>query len=186
VAGENPTVSGVAGRYATALFELALESNAIDKVRADLAKFQAMLGESADLKRLVRSPVFTADAQERALEAILKAAGIGGTAENFLRLVARKRRLFAVSDIVRDFSLLVASHKGEVSAQVTVAEPLSAARLAEVKAALAEVTGKDVVVEIKVDPTIIGGLVVKLGSRMIDTSLRTKLHALKNAMKEVG
>jgi F-type H+-transporting ATPase subunit delta len=186
VAGENPTVSGVAGRYATALFELALETDTIDTVRADLAKFQGLLDQSADLKRLVRSPVFTADAQEKALDAVLKAAGIGGTAENFLRLVARKRRLFAISDIIRDFNLLVASHKGEVSAQVTVAEPLSAARLAEVKAALAEVTGKDVVVDIKVDPSIIGGLVVKLGSRMIDTSLRTKLHALKNAMKEVG
>jgi F-type H+-transporting ATPase subunit delta len=186
VAGENPTVSGVAGRYATALFELALETNAIDKVRADLAKFQGLLDQSADLKRLVRSPVFSADAQEKALEAVLKAAGIGGTAANFLRLVAHKRRLFATSDIIRDFNLLVASHKGEVSAQVTVAEPLSAARLAEVKAALAEVTGKDVVVDVKVDPSIIGGLVVNLGSRMIDTSLRTKLHALKNAMKEVG
>jgi F-type H+-transporting ATPase subunit delta len=186
VAGENPTVSGVAGRYATALFELALESNAIDKVRADLATFQGLLGESADLQRLVRSPVFTADVQEKALAAILKAAGIGGTAANVLRLAARNRRLFVVSDVIRDFNLLVASHKGEVSAQVTVAEPLSAARLAEIKAALAEVTGKDVVVDVKVDASIIGGLVVKLGSRMIDTSLRTKLHALKNAMKEVG
>jgi F-type H+-transporting ATPase subunit delta len=186
VAGENPTVSGVAGRYATALFELALESNAIDSVRADLAKFQALLGESADLTRLVRSPVFTADVQTKALNAVLKSAGIGGTAANFLRLVARNRRLFAISDIIRDFNVLAASHKGEVSAKVTVAEPLSAARLAEVKAALAEVTGKDVVIDVKVDPSIIGGLVVKLGSRMIDTSLRTKLHALKNAMKEVG
>jgi F-type H+-transporting ATPase subunit delta len=186
VAGENPTVSGVAGRYATALFELALESNAIDSIRADLVKFQALLAESADLRRLVRSPVFTADAQEKALDAVLKSVGIGGTAANFLRLVTRKRRLFAISDIIRDFNLLVASHKGEVNAQVTVAEPLSAARLAEVKAALAGVTGKDVVVDIKIDPSIIGGLVVKLGSRMIDTSLRTKLYALKNAMKEVG
>jgi F-type H+-transporting ATPase subunit delta len=186
VAGENPTVSGVAGRYATALFELALETNAIDKVRADLAKFQGLLDQSADLKRLVRSPVFTADVQQKALDAVLKPAGIAGTAANFLRLVVRKRRLFAISDIIRDFNLLAASHKGEVSAQVTVAEALSAARLAEVKAALTEVTGKDVVVDVKVDPSIIGGLVVKLGSRMIDTSLRTKLHALKNAMKEVG
>ncbi|MBV9968805.1 MAG: F0F1 ATP synthase subunit delta [Xanthobacteraceae bacterium] len=186
MAEENPTVSGVAGRYATALFELALETNAVDHIRDDLAKFQTLLRESADLERLVRSPLFTADAQERALNAVLEAAGIAGTAANFLRLLARKRRLFAIADIIRDFNLLVASHKGEVSAQVTVAEPLSAARLAEVKAALAEVTGKDVVVDVKVDPSIIGGLVVKLGSRMIDTSLRTKLHALKNAMKEVG
>ena len=100
--------------------------------------------------------------------------------------MVRKRRLFAISDMISDFDLLVASPEGEVSAQVTVAEPLSAARLAEVKAALAEVTGKDVMVDVKVDASIIGGLVVKVGSRMIDTSLRTKLHALKNAMKEVG
>jgi F-type H+-transporting ATPase subunit delta len=186
VAGENPTVSGVAGRYATALFELALETNAIDSVRADLAKFQGLLGQSADLARLVRSPVFTADAQGKALDAVLKSVGIGGTTANLLRLVTRNRRLFTVSEIIRDFNALVASHKGEVRAQVTVAEPLSAARLAEVRAALADVTGKNVVVDVKVDPSIIGGLVVKLGSRMIDTSLRTKLHAIKNAMKEVG
>ena len=186
VAGENPNVSGVAGRYATALFELALESNAIDTVRADLAKFQALLVESPDLSRLVRSPVFTADVQEKALSAVLQSAGIGGIAANFLKVVAGNRRLFAVGEIIKGFSALVARHKGEVSAEVTVAEPLSDARLAEVKEALNAVTGKDVKVDVKVDPSIIGGLVVKLGSRMVDSSLRTKLYALKHAMKEVG
>jgi F-type H+-transporting ATPase subunit delta len=186
VAGENPSISGVAGRYATALFELALEANAIDQVRTDLARFQALLTESADLNRLVRSPVHTGEVQSKALAAVLERAGIGGIAGNFLRFVAGNRRLFAVPDIIKAFNGLVARHKGEVSAEVTVAETLSAARLAEVKAALNQVTGKDVKVDVKVDPSIIGGLVVKVGSRMVDSSLRTKLLALKHAMKEVG
>ena len=101
VAGENPNVSGVAERYATALFELALEANAIDEVRADLAKFQALLVESPELNRLVRSPVFTADVQAKALAAVLDGAGIGGIAANFLRVVAGNRRLFAVGDIIK-------------------------------------------------------------------------------------
>jgi F-type H+-transporting ATPase subunit delta len=186
VAGDNPNVSGVAGRYATALFELALESDAIDSVKADLAKFQALLAESPELNRLVRSPVFTADAQAKALAAVLDGAGIGGIAANFLAVVAGNRRLFAIGDIIKGFGALVARHKGEVSAEVTVAEPLSEAHLAEVKDELDKVTGKDVTVDVKVDPSIIGGLIVKLGSRMVDSSLRTKLHALKHAMKEVG
>jgi F-type H+-transporting ATPase subunit delta len=176
----------VAERYATALFELALEANAIDSVREDLAKFQALLVESPELNRLVRSPVFTANAQAKALAAVLDGAGIGGIAANFLAVVAGNRRLFAVGDIIKGFGALVARHKGEVSAEVTVAEPLSEAHLAEVKDALDKVTGKDVMVDVKVDPSIIGGLIVKLGSRMVDSSLRTKLHALKHAMKEVG
>jgi F-type H+-transporting ATPase subunit delta len=186
VAGENPNVTGVAGRYATALFELALESDAIDQVRSDLAKFQALLVESPELNRLVRSPVFTADVQQKALAAVLESTGIGGVAANFLKVVAGNRRLFAIGDIIKGFGALVARHKGEVTAEVTVAEPLSDAHRAEVKDALDKVTGKDVMVDVKVDPSIIGGLVVKLGSRMVDSSLRTKLYALKHAMKEVG
>ena len=120
------------------------------------ARFQALLVESPDLSRLVRSPVFTADVQEKALSAVLQSAGIGGIAANFLKVVAGNRRLFAVGDIIKGFSALVARHKGEVSAEVTVAEPLSDARLAEVKESLNTVTGKDVMVDVKVDPSIIG------------------------------
>jgi F-type H+-transporting ATPase subunit delta len=174
----------MAGRYATALFELALESNAIDSVTADLAKFEAMITESPDLARLVRSPVFTADEQSRAVSVLLDKAGIAGLANKFLRLVAENRRLFAINDIVRGYKAMVAKHKGEVTAQVTVAEKLSDARLAEIKSSLKSVTGKDVQVDVQIDPTIIGGLIVKLGSRMIDSSLRTKLNAIKFAMKE--
>jgi F-type H+-transporting ATPase subunit delta len=174
----------MAGRYATALFELALEGNAIDAVTADLAKFDALVAESADLARLVRSPVFTADQQSNAVSAVLDRAGVGGLAAKFLKLVASNRRLFAAQDMIRGFRALVAKHKGEVTAQVTVAEKLNDARLNEIKAALKSVTGKDVQVDVQVDPAIIGGLIVKVGSRMVDSSLRTKLNAIKFAMKE--
>jgi F-type H+-transporting ATPase subunit delta len=186
VAGEDATVSGMAGRYATALFELALEQNAVDQVAGDLRRFLALIDASEDLGRLVRSPVFSSDEQARAVAAVLERTGIGGITANFIRLVAKKRRLFAVRTMARDFFKLVARHRGEVAAQVTVAEPLSDARLNELKEALKQVTGKQVELDVKVDPAIIGGLVVKVGSRMLDTSLRTKLNALKHAMKEVG
>jgi F-type H+-transporting ATPase subunit delta len=186
VAGEGAIVSGMAGRYATALFELALEANAVDAAKADLDRFEALLAGSADLTRLVRSPVFSADEQARALAVVLERAGIGGLAAKFLNVVARNRRLFAVRDMVRDFKTLVARHKGEVTAQVTFAEAPAAAHLAAIRDELRAATRKDVQVEVKVDPAIIGGLVVKLGSRMVDSSLRTKLNAIKHAMKEVS
>lgn len=174
----------MAGRYATALFELALETNTVDSILADLQTFDRLLAESPDLTRLVRSPVFSADAQSKALSAVLDKAGIGGAAAKFLKVVAANRRLFAVSDIIRGYALLVSRHRGEVSASVTVAEQLSDAHLAEIKTALHAVTGKDVKLDVKVDASIIGGLVVKLGSRMVDSSLRTKLNAIRHAMKE--
>jgi len=176
----------MAGRYATALFELAFEAGAVDSVLADLERFDALLDESADLARLVRSPVFTAAVQSKALAAVLDKAEIVGLAAQFLKVVTSNRRLFAVRDIVKAYVALVARHKGEVTAHVTVAEPLSDTHRDEIRNTLNAVTGKDVRVDVKVDPSIIGGLVVKLGSRMVDSSLRTKLNALKHAMKEVG
>jgi F-type H+-transporting ATPase subunit delta len=184
VAGEDGIVSGMAGRYATALFELALESNAVEQVQANLKAFNALVASSPDLQRLVRSPVFSADQQAKALDAVLDKATISGIAKNFLRVVAANRRLFAVDQIIRGFNAHVARHKGEVTAQVTVAQPLSDARMNEVRDALKAVTGKDVQVDVTVDPSIIGGLKVKLGSRMVDASLRTKLNSIKIAMKE--
>jgi F-type H+-transporting ATPase subunit delta len=184
VAGEDPITSGMAGRYATALFELALELKAIDPVKRDLERFEALLAESEDLQRLVRSPVFGADEQARALGAVLAKAEIGGLAANFLLLVAHNRRLFAVRDMIKAYRARVARHKGEVTAQVTVAEPLSEAHFAALKDALKSVTKQDVEVDITVEPAMIGGLVVKLGSRMVDSSLRTKLNAIRFAMKE--
>ncbi len=186
MAAEDPSVSGVSGRYATALFELARDENAIDAVAADLDKFDAMLNQSADLRRLVRSPVFSAEAQLKALGAVLDQAGITGICANFLKVLTANRRLFVVADVIRAFRTLVARFKGEASADVTVAEALSDKNLDALKSALKSVTGKDVTLNVKVDPAIIGGLVVKLGSRMIDSSLRTKLNSIKHAMKEAG
>lgn len=177
----------MAGRYALALFELARDRKAIDVVSDDLNKFKALIAESSDLQRLVKSPVFTAEEQSRALGSILDKAGIGGVAANFLKLVAQKRRLFAVGDMIAVFARLVDRDRGVTRAEVTVAAPLSDAHTRALKAALAEVSGgKSVEVDVKVDPAIIGGLVVKLGSRMVDSSLKTKLNSIRTRMKEVG
>lgn len=185
MAAELSIVSGMAGRYATALFELARDDKQIDAVKGDLEAFDALIAGNKDLERLVRSPVYGADEQSKALSAILDKAGIGGLAAKFLKVVASNRRLFAVREIVRAFRALVAKYKGEVIAQVTVAEPLNDANLNALKDAVKSVTGgKDIDFEVKVDPAIIGGLIVKVGSRMVDSSLRTKLNSIKFAMKE--
>jgi F-type H+-transporting ATPase subunit delta len=187
VAGEDSTVSGVAGRYARALFELALDARSVDAVKADMEKFAAMMAESADLQRLVRSPVYGAEERSRALAAVLAKAEIGGLAANFLMFVTANRRLFSIGEMIRDFRKLVARWKGEVTAEVTAAEKLSDAHLEAIKSALKSITGeKSVDLHVKIDPAIIGGLTVKLGSRMVDSSLRTKLNAIKHAMKEAG
>jgi F-type H+-transporting ATPase subunit delta len=186
VSAEDPSVSGVSGRYATALFELARDEKSIDAVKADLDRFDAMLADSVDLKRLVRSPVFSAGEQSKALAAVLEKAGIAGISAKFLKVLTANRRLFVVSDVTRAFRALVARFKGEATADVTVAEKLSDKNLDALKTALKSVTGKDVALNVNVDPSIIGGLVVKLGSRMVDSSLRTKLNSIKHAMKEAG
>jgi F-type H+-transporting ATPase subunit delta len=186
MAGEETIVSGVAGRYATALFELAREAGNLDQIRGELDAFDALAASNPDLMRLIRSPVFGAEEQTKALAAVLERAGIGGLTAQFLKVVTANRRLFAVRPIINAFRSLAARHKGEVTAEVTVAERLSDARFAEIKDALAAVTGKNVHVDMHVNPSIIGGLIVKLGSRMVDSSLRSKLNAIKHAMKEAG
>ena len=179
-------ISGVAGRYASALFELAVDAGEVDGIEAELGQIQTLLDESEDLRRLVASPVFSAEQQFNAISAILDKAGIGGAVGNFVRLVARNRRLFALPDMIVGFSRLAAEHRGEVSADVATATPLSEDNLTALREALKGVTGKDVNINTKVDPSLLGGLVVRLGSRMIDTSLRSKLNSLKTRMKEVG
>ena len=185
MAGETPIVSGMAGRYATALFELARDERALDAVKADLDAFEKLLDDNPDLARLVRSPVFTSAEQSNALHAVIEKAGIGGIAANFLMFVAKKRRLFFVRPMIRAFKALLAEHRGEVRAHVTVAETLKFGHLDALKEALKSITGgKDVDLDVKVDPSIIGGLIVQVGSRMVDSSLKTKLNAIKFAMKE--
>lgn len=179
-------IAGVADRYAGSLFDLALESGNVASVEADLAKFEQMLTDSADLDRLVKSPVFSAEEQERAVAAILAKAGITGLVANFLQVVAQNRRLFAAPGMIKAFRRIAAEHRGETTADVTSAHALTQAQETELKTALKAVSGKDVVINVTVDPSILGGLIVKMGSRQIDTSLKTKLASLKLALKEVG
>ena len=186
MAGEAETSSGVAGRYATALFELALESNALEQAAVDLTRFNEALDAFDDLVRLVKSPVFTAEEQGRALGAILEQLKIEGLTRNFLLLVAKNRRLFATPDMIRAFRAMLARHRGETSATVTAAAKLTETQVTALKQALQAALGKEVTLEERVDASLLGGLVVKVGSRMVDTSLRTKLNSLKVAMKEVG
>jgi F-type H+-transporting ATPase subunit delta len=186
VAGEDPIIAGMAGRYAGALFELARDAKTVDNVKADLDRFAALLAESPDLQRLVRSPVFAAEDQLRALTVILERAALGPLAVNFFKLVTANRRLYAIGDMIKAFAVLYARHKGEVMAAVTVAEPLGDKQRQALEDALRSVTTENVALTVTVDPAIIGGLVVKLGSRMIDTSLRTKLNSIRQAMKGSG
>jgi F-type H+-transporting ATPase subunit delta len=187
LAEQQDTVTGVAGRYASALFSLAREERKTDEVAAALASFDALIAESEDLQRLVRSPVFSAREQVKALTPILERAGVAGVAANFIKLVATKRRLFAIRDMIRDYGTLNDALSGVARAEVTSAAPLSDANVAALKETLRVASGgKDVRLTAKVDPAIIGGLIVKLGSRMVDGSLKTKLNAIRIRMKEVG
>ena len=179
-------ISGVAERYAGSLFELALQSNAIAEVENSLTRFEALLADSDDLRRLIRSPVFSSDDQLKAISAIADQAGVTGLTGNFLRVVAKNRRLFAVPAMIKAFRRIAADHRGETTAEVTTAHALTEAQQTELKAALKSVAGKDVTISLTVDPSILGGLVVKMGSRQIDTSLKTKLDSLKLVLKEVG
>lgn len=184
---ETNIVSGVSGRYAQALYALAQEQQATEEVAADLSAFSALIAESPDLQRFIKSPVFSAEEQVKALTALLERAGLTGIAANFIKLVAAKRRLFALADMIVDYHKLNDLAKGLARAKVTVAEPLKDAHVAALKTALAELTGgKNVEVEIAVEPSILGGIIVRLGSRMVDGSLKTKLNSLRTRMKEVG
>ena len=177
-------VGGMAGRYASALFDLARDSDAVDKVAADLDALAALIAQSGDLDRLVRSPVLGAEDQLRALSVLLERMGVAGLAANFVKLVTANRRLFALPEMIRAYKALVAREKGEVTAEVTVAENLADKHRAALTQALRSITGKDVELRVQVNPAIVGGLIVKLGSRMVDASLRTKLQSLRHAMKE--
>lgn len=186
MADTSPIISGVAERYAASLFDLALDAKSIDAVQKDLDSFASMIENSADLRRLINSPVFSAEDQVKVISAIVKKAKIGSLAGNFLKVVAQNRRLFAVPGMIASFRNIAARHRGEISADVKTAHALNATQEKQLKAALKEVTGKDVDINVAVDATLLGGMIVKIGSRQIDTSLRTKLSTLKLALKEVG
>jgi F-type H+-transporting ATPase subunit delta len=187
VAQEGSDLSGVAGRYASALYDLASEQRAADAVAASLASFLALVNENKDIERLIKSPVLSAQEQVNALDAVLSEANISGVAANFIRLVAAKRRLFFLPQMIAAYQRLHDAAKGVVRADVTVASPLKDEHRAALNHVLTEVTGqKTVDMNVMIDPSIIGGLVVKVGSRMVDSSVKTKLNSIRTRMKEVG
>jgi F-type H+-transporting ATPase subunit delta len=183
VATDGPQDAGLAARYATAIFELAQDARTVEKVEQDFAALKSTLASSADLRRLVRSPVFTRDEQGKAIGAVLQQMGVTPLTRNFVMLLAQKRRLFALTDIISAFERLVAKMRGEIYATVTSAHKLADDQLAELKTILKSKLGREPRVETKVDPSLLGGLVVKVGSRMIDSSLRTKLNGIRTAMR---
>lgn len=178
--------ASIAARYATALFELSQDAGGLPALEADVDALDAAMAESADLRDLFASPVYSRDDQARALDAVGPALGLGLTTINTLKLMAQKRRLFVVPQMVFVLRAMIAEAKGEVTAEVTAAQPLTKAQSEKLAKTLSESVGKTVKLNTAVDETLIGGLVVKVGSKMIDTSIRSKLSQLQNAMKEVG
>ncbi len=180
------TIGVIAERYATALFELAESQNALDVVAGDLKCLKAMIRDSADLSRLLDSPVLTRAEQGKAVAAVSAAAQFNALTCNFLGLVAKNRRLFTLPGMIESYLGLLAAKRGELAATVVAAVELSQAQIAALEASLKTAFGGNVAVDVAVDPSLLGGLVVKVGSRMVDSSLKTKLQHLKLAMKGVG
>ena len=183
MASDTTGVSGLAERYAIALFELADERHALDQVAGDLRELRAMLHESGDLTRLIRSPVLSRDEQAQAIGAIAERAGLSPLTRDFLAVVAHNRRLFAVPAMIDAYLAHLAQRRGEVTAEVTVAQPLNEARTAALTEQLRRAVGARVAVEIRVDPALLGGMTVKVGSRMVDASMKSRLQRLQLAMK---
>ncbi len=183
MATDTTGATGLAGRYATALYELAEENRALDQVAADLRSLQTMIGESSDLKRMIRSPVITRADQGKAIAEILSKAGASDLTKRFAGVLAANRRLFVLPDIIDSYLAILAGRRGEVTAQVTSAKPLTERQVADLEANLRRSIGGKVSIEPHVDPDLLGGLVVRIGSRMVDSSLRTKLQQMRLALK---
>jgi F-type H+-transporting ATPase subunit delta len=186
LASEATGAGGLAERYAAALFELADEQHALDAVAGDLRELRAMLQESGDLSRLMRSPVLSREEQGKAVAAIAERAGLSALTRDFLAVVAHNRRLFAVPAMIEAYLAKLAERRGEVTAEVTVAQPLNEARSSALTEQLRRAVGARVVVDIRVDPALLGGMTVKVGSRMVDASLKSRLQRLRLAMKGIG
>ncbi|MEL6700761.1 MAG: F0F1 ATP synthase subunit delta [Pseudomonadota bacterium] len=178
--------NGIANRYATALFDLALEEKTLPRLEKDIAALDDALAASDDLRDFFNSPVYTRDEMQAAARAVAGKAGFGEKLTNTLALMAQNRRLFAVPQFVAAVRGMIADHKGEVTAEVVTAKALTKTQSDKLAKTLKAQVGKDVNVKATVDDTLIGGMIVKVGSKMIDTSIRSKLAALQNTMKEVG
>lgn len=176
-------MSGIAGRYSLAVFELALEEKSLETVERDFAALKTMILQSADLARFVRAPVFSRSERAKGMAAILDKMDVAPLTKRFVLLLAAKRRLFVLLDAVRDFDTLLARQRGEIDAEVASARPLNDGQTADLKRVLKSKFGREPQLVARVDPTLLGGLVVKVGSRMIDSSLRAKLNGMRAAMK---
>ncbi len=179
-------ISTVAERYAGALFELAKSGNEIERTELNLDRFGGSLSSNPDLRRFILSPVFSSAGQQQGLTAILKAARIGGLVHDFLLVLAKNRRLFAVEQVIKQFKALAASERGEIAAEVVSAVPLTRDQTQDLIDTLRQKLGKTPKLSTTVDPKLLGGLIVRVGSQMIDTSLRTRLKNLEKAMKEAS
>ena len=186
IVSENLTITGLAGRYAIALFDLGKETNTLDKVAQDIATLSALLETSADLRGLTLNPIFSSDEKSRAMAAVIAAAKLDKLVTNFVGVVANNSRLDQLENIISEFNRILAHHNGEVSASVVTAHKLTKAQLDALKAKLKSMVGSDVNVDTDEDEGLLGGMIVKIGSRMIDSSLKTKLANLEESMKEVG
>lgn len=186
LASEKTGVAGIAGRYATALFELADEKQLLDPVETDLASLRALLAVSTDFQRFVMSLVLSRENQVKGIAAVSRAVGLSPVTRRFLGVVAANRRLFALPVMITVFLAKLAERRGERRIEVMAAQPLSNDQQTALVAALTAVMGGQARVEVRIDPMLLGGLVVKVGSRMVDSSLRTKLQRLQLAMKRIG
>jgi F-type H+-transporting ATPase subunit delta len=176
-------LTGLSGRYATALYELADDAKALDQVAGDLASLKKTIADSAELQRLIASPLIPRGEQGKAVLALIQKMGVSDLTRRFVGLVARNGRLYRLSGIIDAYMALLAEHRGEITAEVTSAKPLSAPQTESVNAALRAAVGRKVAVNLHVDPRLLGGLKVKVGSRLIDASLASKLQRLQLAMK---
>ncbi len=186
MAGDNTSLSDLAGRYASALLDLADERKALDEVAGDLKQLRMLIAESADLRRLFSSPIYSRAQQSKAAAAIMDKAGLSQLTHRFVLVVADNGRLFALQAMIDAYLTELAVRRGEITAEVTSARNLSDGQQAALLDALRSTVGSKVQLDLKVDPALIGGLIVKVGSRMIDSSLRSKLQRLQLAMKGVG
>ncbi len=186
MASDGAGVGGLAARYASALYDLADDSGAIDAIADDLANLGALIEDSGDFARFIKSPVLTRDEQTKGIAAVAAKAGLNDTTTKFLGLVASNRRLFALPDMIKAYQDILAARRGQVTAEVTSAVDLSDGQSQSLADALKAAVGTTVAVTTKVDPSILGGLIVRVGSRMVDSSLKSKLQRLKLSMKGVG
>jgi F-type H+-transporting ATPase subunit delta len=186
LASETTGVSGLAARYAAALFDLADERRGLDEVASDLRQLRAMVQASPDLLRLIRSPILSRNEQSKGIAALAEAAGLSSLVRDFLGVVARNRRLFAVPAMIEAFLAELAARRGEVTAEVTAAQPLSDPQLNALNEQLRRSVGSRVSIDVHIDPGLIGGLIVRLGSRMVDGSIKSKLQRMQLAMRSVA